>query len=190
MAPVPKSRYVLFAVIATAGLVVDLGTKHWAFQRLRVPGPGAGLIRVFGDVLVLETSLNEGALFGMGQGGTMWFAALSGVAGIGILCWLFIGGAARDRWLTVALALVMAGIGGNLYDRLGLPNLKWNYPPERVGEPVYAVRDWIHFKLEGIIDWPVFNIADSMLITGAVMLAIHAIWLERSHHQQTEQANT
>ena len=84
------------------------------------------------NVFGLTTSLNEGALFGIGQGRVALFAALSIVALIGILYWLFVAGAAEDLLLTVALGPVTAGILGNLYDRLGLPGLISE------GEPVYA----------------------------------------------------
>jgi signal peptidase II len=72
----------------------------------------------------------------------------------------------------VALALITGGIIGNLYDRLGLPGLRWHAPLERQGEAVLAVRDWIHFKLEGIIDWPIFNLADTWLVIGAGVLLL------------------
>ena len=62
----------------------------------------------------------------MGQGFSLLFAALSMGAAIAILVWLFAVGAARDWLLTIALAIVMIGILGNLYDRLGLPGLLWN----------------------------------------------------------------
>ena len=77
-----------------------------------------------------------------------------------------------DRWLLVALALITGGIIGNLYDRVGLPGLTWHAPLERQGEAVLAVRDWIHFKLEGIIDWPIFNLADSWLVIGAGLMLL------------------
>ena len=48
------------------------------------------------------------------------FALISILAAIAIPIWLFRLGAAQDVWLTVALGCVMAGIVGNLYDRLGL----------------------------------------------------------------------
>ena len=89
-------------------------------------------------------------------------------------------GAAQDWLLTVALGLVTAGIFGDLYDRVGLPQLKWNYvaPGHAIGEPVYAVRDWLHFKIDGLINWPIFNIADSLLVCGAALLVWHAIRAE------------
>ncbi|MGI9177251.1 MAG: signal peptidase II, partial [Pirellulales bacterium] len=71
-----------------------------------------------------------------------------------------------------ALGLIVGGIVGNLYDRLGLPGLEWHAPLERRGQDVLAVRDWIHFTLPGVIDWPIFNIADSWLVIGAGMLLV------------------
>ena len=167
---IPPSRYLLFFAIAGIGCAVDLATKSWIFNRLGMPGPDQlPPIRVFGDVFTFTTSLNEGALFGVGQGLVMVFATLSVFAACGILYWLFIKGAAQDLWLTLALAAIMGGIFGNLYDRLGLHGLKWHD-----GTPVLAVRDWLHFRVEGLIDWPVFNIADSLLVTGVGLLLWHA----------------
>ena len=135
-------------------------------------------------IFSLTTSLNEGALFGMGQGMTLVFAGLSLLAAAGIFYWLIFAGAGRDLWLTVALALIMAGIGGNLYDRLGLPGLVWHAPDPRAGLPVYAVRDWLHFQIQSIgFDWAVFNLADSMLVVGAVMLFWHVAWREGRQNQ-------
>ena len=77
-----------------------------------------------------------------------------------------------SSWLVVALALICGGILGNLYDRLGIPGLAWHAPAARVGDHVYAVRDWIHVTVPGVIDWPIFNLADSWLVIGAGMLLV------------------
>jgi signal peptidase II len=75
----------------------------------------------------------------------------------------------------------MAGIFGNLYDRLGLPGLIWQPPDPRAGQAVHAVRDWLHFEIRKIgFDWPVFNLADSLLVLGACMLFWHVVWRERN----------
>src|SRR5689334_2315518 len=112
-ATVPRTRYVVFFAIAIGGCALDLWTKHWIFGRLGMPGGDA--IWLWKPYFSLATSLNEGALFGWGQGKGMLFSCLSVVAALGVIYWLFIGQAARDRWLTIALACVMAGIFGNLY---------------------------------------------------------------------------
>lgn len=167
MRAVPTSRYLLFAAIVVVGTTVDLASKRWVFDRLGMPYQRPS-VWIVDEIFGFTTSLNEGALFGLGQGLGIVYAGLSITAACGIAAWLFLAGAATDRLLTVALAAVTAGILGNLYDRLGLPGLIW------AGEPVYAVRDWLHFKIDPIIDWPIFNIADSLLLCGAGLLVWHA----------------
>ncbi|MEX0675735.1 MAG: signal peptidase II [Pirellulales bacterium] len=175
MKAAPSGLYVLFGALAVAGCAADLVTKSWIFGRLGMPGRNQNIWLV-DDIFGFTTNLNEGALFGIGQGRGIVFCALSLAAILGIVYWLFVGGAARDRLLTVALGLVTGGILGNLYDRLGLPGLTWG--PDSIhepGQPVYAVRDWIHFKINGVVDWPIFNIADSLLVCGAALLIWHAL---------------
>jgi signal peptidase II len=177
MKAVPANRYAIFFSIAILGCLVDLATKSWIFDRLGGPRE-QGVWWIWEDVVGFQTSLNEGALFGFGQGWVVVFAALSIVAALAVLYWLFIARAAHDLLLTVALGSVAAGIFGNLYDRLGLPGLQWKHPwivddLHRVGEPVYAVRDWILVMI-GTFPWPTFNVADSMLVCGAILLVWHA----------------
>lgn len=161
----------LFLSVAAVAAVADLVSKHLAFARLGMPGEGPPLTLV-PRLLTLETSLNEGALFGMGQGMGAVFATVSVAAIMGIVALVARPSTRRDPWILLALGLIVGGILGNLYDRLGLPGLEWHAPLARVGKPVLAVRDWIHFTLPGVIDWPIFNLADSWLVIGAVMLLI------------------
>jgi signal peptidase II len=154
------------------GCLVDVATKSWVFARLGMPG--GETLWLWPGHIGLQTSLNEGALFGIGQGMVPVFAGLSFAALLGILYWLFWCRAATDWLLTVALACVTAGILGNLYDRLGLPGLAWNYPAGRIGQPVYAVRDWVLLQWSNELRWPNFNIADSLLVLGAGLILYHA----------------
>jgi signal peptidase II len=174
MRAVPGNRYVVFFSIVIAGCLIDLATKSWMFGWLGMPGGRTWWI--WPNVLGLQTSLNEGALFGMGQGMTAGFTALSIVAVLGIVFCLFYMGAGRDWLLTVALACATAGILGNLYDRLGLPGLKWDCANRlhQVGEPVRAVRDWI-LVIIGPINWPNFNVADSLMVCAAALVVWHAL---------------
>ena len=82
---VPKSRYALFLAIMIAGLSLDLASKSWVFDVLKMPSPDQQPIWIWQGVLGFETSLNEGALFGMGQGWGLAFIGLSLVAVAGTL---------------------------------------------------------------------------------------------------------
>lgn len=159
----------MFLAIVVAAAAADLLSKQWIFARLGMPGESPALGIVPG-ILCLETNLNEGALFGMGQGMGVVFATVSVAAIIGILALVSRPSTRNDRSILLALGLIVGGIIGNLYDRLGLPGLTWHAPLAREGDPVLAVRDWIHFTLPGVIDWPIFNLADSWLVIGAMML--------------------
>lgn len=166
MQSVPIRSYLIFASIAIPGFLIDLTTKAWIFGRLGMPGRNTWWI--WPEFFGFQTSLNQGALFGFGQGKVWLFASLSIGAAVGIIYWLFFAGGGKDRLLTPALGCVMAGILGNLYDRLGL----WTVPGQP-GVKVYAVRDWILFQYQGWV-WPNFNIADSFLVCGAALLFWHA----------------
>ena len=166
MKAISANRCLVFLLLVVSGCALDLTTKSAAFRWLGMPGSNTKWI--WKDVFGLQTSLNEGALFGLGQGMVSVFAGLSIVAAIGIFCWIFFAGGTRDWQLTVALGLITAGIFGNLFDRLGLPGLEWN------GLKVYAVRDFILVMI-GPWHWPNFNFADSFLVCGAVLLVWHAL---------------
>lgn len=165
------TRWLVFASLAAVGTAVDLLTKQWAFSWRGLPGqlPPWWLIEPY---VGIETAVNPGALFGLGAGWGMLFATLSVVAAVAIVVWLHKFRAIDSWWLVVALASVTGGIFGNLYDRLGL----WNPPPE---VPLWSsgVRDWILFQYSADYVWPNFNIADSLLVCGAIMLAIHSFWM-------------
>jgi len=168
----PHSRgWFVFSAAAMLAAAADLVTKSAIFRHLGMPGERRGIVLVPG-MLTLETNLNEGALFGMGQGFGAVFAVVSLAAIGGILGLVCRRETRSDGWLLAALALITGGILGNLYDRLGLPGLSWHAPLERRGEAVLAVRDWIHFRLEGIIDWPIFNLADCWLVIGAGLMLL------------------
>jgi len=186
MKAVPANRYAVFFSLAILGCLVDLATKSWVFHWLGGPGerPPWWILR---GAVGFQTSLNEGALFGMGQGWGHLFSVLSLVAAVGILYWLFFQRAACDLLLTIALGAITAGIFGNLYDRLGMPGLKWKAAwivdgLHSVGDPVYAVRDWIHVIIIKW-PWPTFNVADSMLVCGAGLLIWHAFRRDPGHTQ-------
>ena len=165
----------MFIVIAAVGLVADLVTKSAIFARFYDAAHPEVVHWGIDGILGIQTSFNGGALFGIFQGGSWWLAGLSLIALSGIVVWLFVWKMATSLYLTIALAMITGGILGNLYDRLG-----FGYTIEYARLHMYHVRDWIHFRLQGIPlfdPWPNFNIADSLLVTGAALLFCYAIFV-------------
>jgi signal peptidase II len=179
--PIPRIRHLAFWTLAALGLGADLGSKHWMFSQADLL---AGEVKwVWPGHAGFQLSLNEGALFGLGQGGVWVFAACSIAAAVAIPVWLFYFGGARDRALTLVLAAVMGGVLGNLYDRVGLPGLDWQQVPqslnprEHAAGPVHAVRDFVllvrRWPPQSRWDvWPNFNIADALLVCGGATIVL------------------
>jgi len=187
-AAIPTGRVMTYFVLAAFGAIADLWSKSAVFAWRGLPGQNS-VWWIVEDYLGIETAVNIGALGGLGAGKGTWFAALSILAAIGIVVWLFWFGAAHSRWLTWALGMITGGIIGNLHDRLGM----WwqdGFPPAWHS----GVRDWILFRIEGVpfLDpWPNFNIADSLLVVGACMLMYQSLFLTpkeespKKHHKET-----
>jgi len=157
-------RIALFWTIALGGAAFDLATKSLVFSR--VGQPGSPPVTLIPNMLELHTSYNTGALWGLGRSiphSSLIFASLSVIAACAILYYLFVIGAAADRKLTIALALIMAGALGNCHDRIMLRQ----------------VRDFVHFHIDAIgFDCAIFNFADNMLVIGALMIMFLAIRAE------------
>lgn len=181
---VPQGRIFLFLSLAIVGCLADLLTKYWVFSQ---PDWFYGSEWwLWEGHLGIQKSLNEGALFGMGQGKVWLFALFSLSAALAIPIWLFVFRAAHDRWLTVALGCVMGGVLGNLYDRIGLSDLEWDaFNPSRAGEQVYAVRDFLLVQWNDRLVWPNFNIADSLLVFGAGVLLVQAFFSSSPTRDET-----
>jgi signal peptidase II len=84
------------------------------------------------------------------------------VVSVGVVWWLTRLPARGARFLACALALVLGGAIGNLYDRMTLG---------------YVV-DFILVHYQGW-NFPAFNVADSAITVGAIMLIIDAFFLEK-----------
>lgn len=163
-------RGLLFLALAVLGGGLDLYSKQAIFAWRGLPGE-KDIWWVWEPYFGIETAVNIGALFGVGAGQGTLFAAISILAAIGVIVWLFVFRGARSLWLTWAMGLVGGGIIGNLYDRLGLwwdttMNPEWQS----------GVRDWVLWRINEQWTWPNFNIADSLLVVGAGMLLYQSLF--------------
>jgi len=185
-------RALLFASLTILGTAADLWSKQFVFNSKGLPGeqpPSWWIENAAGCYVGVETAINQGALFGLGQGFGWLFAIVSLLAICGIALWLFAAQACTSLPLTCILGLITGGILGNLYDRLNLHNLP--------GPFAGGVRDWVLLRYRSETaeyTWPNFNIADSLLVVGAILLGIYSILLPQdtqkvTPHQSTSHSN-
>lgn len=137
--------------IPLAVLALDQATKTWVRAELTMGEP----VRVVGDWVRLLYIQNEGAAFGLsiGRHSPWFFLALALIASIVVLV-LYLRTSPSARLERVALALILGGATGNIVDRL-----RWE-----------RVVDFIQVGVSGHY-WPIFNVADSAVSVGAVLLA-------------------
>ena len=76
----------------------------------------------------------------------------------------------------------MAGVLGNLFDRLARSGEDWAGPGQLAPQAVHAVRDWILWQANQRWRWPNFNIAESLLVVGAGVLLYHAVRQPMTHN--------
>jgi signal peptidase II len=151
-----SARAWLFLTAALA-FVADQVTKIVAVAALR-DGESA---RFIDGALRWTLERNPGAAFGIFRRAPVLFTILAIVISIVIVV---ASSGARDRLHAVGLGLVLGGALGNLADRL-----------VRAPGPFRGrVVDFIDFRV-----WPTFNVADSVVVVGAVLLAIASLRTER-----------
>lgn len=144
----------LFVLIALGSVIVDQVTKILAVKFL-MPIDTAPIIK---DVIHLTYSENTGAAFGMLKNSRWVFMIFSVVAIIAIIVYFFIE-KPRNKWCVISLALILGGGIGNMIDRV-----------------IYGyVVDFIDFRL---INFAIFNGADSCITVGAVILVIYFVMSE------------
>ena len=140
--------------IATVLFVADQLTKAWALGRLEPAHP----VIVIPDFFHLTLVLNPGVAFGIFAGVPRewrWLVMLLSLVALVLLCSLAMRIVPDGGWLgRVAIGLVLGGAAGNFLDR-------W-----RLG----AVVDFIDVFWRSY-HWPAFNLADSAITVGVVLLA-------------------
>ena len=135
----------LFAVVALAAYAVDLGTKVLAVSRLS----GRPDVNVVGELLVLHLTRNPGAAFSTG---TEYTVALTCVAMVAVLVVVYLSRRVGSAGWAVALGLLLAGVAGNLTDRL------FRAPGPFRGHVI----DFLMLP-----HWPVFNVAAVLILVQA-----------------------
>src|ERR1041384_5741242 len=144
-----KFWYLAVAVIVMA---FDQFTKYWVSVKLR-EGDEIDIIRGFFKLSYTE---NPGIAFGMlNNGNVKWLLVTISVTAIMVVIYYMLRTPISNTLLLWSLALLAAGICGNLIDRFRLGRV--------IDFLLLYYRDY---------QWPVFNVADPAITIGAALMAI------------------
>lgn len=151
-------KALLFGSVVSSIVLLDFITKWVIQQRFHLYQQ----VQVVGDYFRLTFIYNPGAAFGihLGQYSRPIFLVLSVIALVA-LTGMYWATPIRDRVRLMAISMICAGAIGNLVDR------------------IRSHRGVVDFLDVGIGDlrWPVFNVADIAVTTGAIFLAL-SLWRE------------
>ena len=150
-----------FGLVIVGLLVVDIITKYVMEGILKNPGSSIELIP---GLLEFQLVYNKGAFAGM-LGGTVGhiLLILISILGTGVMTYGLIKYRYKiNKGMLIGIIMALPGCFGNLIDRVIYVN----------GEP-RGVIDFIHFYIDAInFDWPVFNVADMLLVVGTIVFAV------------------
>lgn len=148
-------KWILF--VSLPFYLLDQASKRWIVHHIDPDSPRAIIPNYFDLVNVTNT----GAAFGSFKNNNAFFIALSCVAFVSVAVLLLRKRSRKDAWRDVSLALLLAGVLGNLTDRL-----------------LYGhVIDFLLFDLHIPLahPWPAFNVADSCICVAVVCFIIYSM---------------
>jgi signal peptidase II len=158
------SRYRLLLIVSAVVLVCDQVTKLYIVRRFSLHQS----LTVVENFFSITYVRNKGAAFGILADSAVripFFITVSILAALGIL-WYLRRTRAEQHWLHFGLALIFAGAVGNLIDRI------------RLGEVIdFLDVHWHQYH------WPAFNVADSAITVGVVILLID-LWLDERRRRR------
>ena len=178
------TRYFIILSVLLAGL--DQLTKYLAKQLVspedlvRLAAGEIGAVRnvVIPDFFYLTLNFNKGIAWGMLPQWSEYFTAFAIVMVLIIL--LILRKLERDEvWFKIALSFQMAGAIGNMIDRIGFKKVTdfidvTLFPHANVDYSWTVLSKTFNFHLP--YDWPIFNLADSFVVVGTVVLVIVLIF--------------
>jgi signal peptidase II len=152
-------KFILFLSLPLYAL--DQWTKQLVLRFISPDEPRV----VVSNFFTLVNVTNTGAAFGSFKGNNTFFIVISIIALL-VVMFLLVKRRQVDLWRDVSLTLLLAGILGNLTDRL-----------------LYGhVIDFLLFNLHVRYadPWPAFNVADSCISIAVVLFIVHSFWKQKS----------
>jgi signal peptidase II len=158
-------RIAVFLAAALIALGLDVLSKVLVVAKLPEPSataPGHAPVRILGGAIYLDQTRNSGAAFSLGTGFTVVLTVVALAVAVVIVR---VARRLHSTGWAISLGLILGGALGNLGDRI------FRAPGVFRGHVV----DWISvFGPEGQ-HYPIFNLADSAIVCGAVLAAVLAV---------------
>ncbi|MBN2878080.1 MAG: signal peptidase II [Clostridia bacterium] len=151
----------IVVIIAVVVLALDRLSKLWVLSSLK----DVGDIPFIDGILHWHYAENTGAAFSL-MDGVKWFpivvAVLAGLLAAGAFIYTFTRKYKMHALEIISIGLIAGGAVGNLIDRV-----QFGY-----------VIDFIYFKL---INFAIFNIADSALVVGSILMALYILFMHEKY---------
>jgi signal peptidase II len=160
-------NFLIAAIVLITIVVADQASKAWILTRLG-PHGDTDEIKIIPGILRFIYVQNSGAAFGLFQGKSPVLTILAMVV-IGFLIIYFRHAIAGSLWLSLALGLQLGGALGNVIDRF------------RHG----FVVDFVN-----VPKWWTFNVADSAITIGVIMLGLYLVTRNPGPNEETRQGAT
>lgn len=141
-------------IILILGIVLDRISKLWALNTL---ASGKDIV-IIKDLFTFSYLENRGAAFGIFQNRLIFLAIITVVVIIGV-AYFITKYKPGSRLLKISLALIISGAIGNLIDRIYYK----------------FVVDFIMLHYKDKYYFPTFNIADTLVVIGTILLAIYIL---------------
>ena len=157
-------------VLVVAGVII--GLDQWTKTLVRgsialydyvIPIPALG------HYVLFEHVPNYGAAFGILQGKGWFFTVVAALVSLGILIYVYFV-PANQRYIRVLLGMQMGGAIGNVLDRINQG----------------FVTDYVKIGIPGVYYWPNFNVADSSIVVGVILLGAYVIWDDVKQSRQAK----
>jgi signal peptidase II len=158
-APAASRKWGLVLVLAVLILIADQITKVIAVANLTEGGPSP---RILGGLVYFSLIRNPGAAFSIGTGMT-WILAIVALAVVVVI--IRMASKLRSAMWATSLGLILGGALGNLSDRI------FRSPGVMRGHVV----DFVSVFGPNAEHFPVFNVADSAITIGGVLLVLTAV---------------
>lgn len=155
----------LIIIITLLGVAADQLSKLIIAQNI----PLDHSVTIINNVLYFTYTHNTGVAFGLFKGAFWLFIPITLIISA-VLIWWLIKNKPVHLLMRIASALILAGGIGNLIDRIFLG----------------YVRDFIHVNIK----FAIFNIADSLVVIGAILLGIYVLFIHDKHIKAIKESKT